>query len=93
MRKTIVIDEVEYLLGSAGSLVLCCPKCGEEHFRRASNYFGPNGQPDWHKCYACKAQMEPVRIDELYSRWKPFWNIIDSNDYRKEFKTYRHMWE
>ncbi len=78
MLMTIKVDSVEYVLGTAGSLILCCPNCGEEHFREASNYFGPNGQPDWHKCFTCKTQMEPIRVDEIESRWKPFWNKIDN---------------
>jgi len=72
----IEVDGVEYAVGSAGSLILACPKCGQEHFRSTSNYFGPTGQPNWHKCYNCQTQMEPIRIDELESRWKPFWRSL-----------------
>ena len=73
-----VIDGVAYLLGSAGSLILACHKCGEEHFREPSNYFGPkpSGDPAWHKCFSCGTQMEPIRIDELDSRWRPFWRHL-----------------
>ncbi|MDA4845986.1 hypothetical protein [Hoeflea poritis] len=27
------VDGVKYRLGSAGSFILCCPKCGEQRFR------------------------------------------------------------
>ena len=66
-------DGTKYLCGSAGSLILACPKCGEEHFRDPANYFGPTGQPNWHRCFSCQTQMEPIRMDELEARWKPFW--------------------
>ena len=79
--QSITVDGVAYLLGSAGSLVLCCPQCGEEHFREPRNYFGkpPIGEKSWHRCFSCPActQMEPIRIDELEIRWKPFWKAID----------------
>jgi len=72
--KPFVNNGVEYLVGTAGSLILCCPKCGEEHFRAPENYFD---HPSWHRCYTCKTQMEPVRIDELKSRWRPFWKSLE----------------
>ena len=87
---SFTFDSVEYLTGSAGSLILACPKCGKEHFREPENYFwslipenkawierGQKnywGDPSWHQCLFCESsQMEPIRIDELESRWKPFW--------------------
>lgn len=75
MKQILETDQVEYLLGTAGSLILCCPKCGEEHFREPDNYFH---HQDWHKCFSCQTQMEPIRIDELKSRWKPFWKRINA---------------
>lgn len=92
MKTTYEFQGVKYLLGSAGSLILACPKCGEEHFREPENYFwslvlrneawldkGQKnywGDPSWHKCMTCKTQMEPIRTDELESRWKPFWRSL-----------------
>lgn len=89
-----VFDGVEYMRGSAGSLILACPVCGDEHFREPINYFwslysdnkawmerGQKnywGAPEWHKCVECpeRTQMEPIRMDELESRWKPFWRSL-----------------
>lgn len=87
MKKTYEFQGVEYLLGGAGSLVLACPKCGEEHFREPENYFWslvPEnkawldkvqknywGDPYWHKCMTCKTQMEPIRMDELERALRP----------------------
>lgn len=89
MRRTYTFDNVEYLCGSAGSLIIACPKCGDECFREPENYFWslvPKnaawlarrqknywGDPAWHKCIMCRTQMEPICMDELDSRWKPFW--------------------
>ena len=84
---------VEYLRGSAGGLILACPKCGYEHFREPVNYFWSlvpenkelldrwpesswRGCPSWHKCWMCLTQMEPIRMDELENRWKPFWRSL-----------------
>ena len=99
-QKTFEFQGVQYLLGSAGSLILACPKCGEEHFRDPDNYFwglvpenkdwiarGQKnywGDPSWHKCITCEAQMEPIRIDELESRWKPFWRSLGINVFVSE---------
>jgi hypothetical protein len=33
-------DGVAYARSRSGCLLLCCPKCGEEHFREPGNYFG-----------------------------------------------------
>ena len=102
--KSACVNGVAYLLGTAGSLILACPKCGEEHFRPSENYFwglvpenkawierGQKnywGDPSWHKCGTCRTQMEPIRVDELESRWKPFWLSLgwqvlnrDTNEY------------
>ena len=79
-RRTVTHEGVEYLLGSAGSLIVACPKCGEEHFREARNYFGPEplGNPSWHKCFECGSQMEPIAIRDL-SRWRRFWRSLGWN--------------
>ena len=92
MSKVFEFQGVEYLLGTAGSLILACPKCGREHFREPENYFwslvpenkarieqGQKnywGDPSWHVCMVCDTQMEPIRINELEARWKPFWRSI-----------------
>lgn len=72
-ERCLLRDGVEYLLGSANSLVIACEKCGDEHFRDENDYFR---NPEWHKCFACKdpkQQMVPIRFDELISKWEPFW--------------------
>ena len=70
---SVVVEGVRYLLGAAGSLVLGCPKCGEEHFRDADNYFS---HPEWHTCMTCpyEQRMEPVKVDEIETRWRPIWD-------------------
>lgn len=62
---------VAYLCGTIGSIILACDKCGEEHFREPWHYF--IHPPEWEKCWNCRKVMEPIRIDELETRWKPFW--------------------
>jgi len=68
-------DGIQYLRGSAGSLILACPSCGEEHFRDPYDYFGPR-KCRFDKCYTCRTQMEPIRMDELETRWYPFWKSL-----------------
>ena len=102
-HSPFVFGGVEYLRGSAGSLVLTCPKCGEEHFREPENYFwslypknaawlarGQRnywGAPEWHKCMSCEpeVQMEPIKTDELDTRWIPFWDALTAK--RKQNET------
>jgi hypothetical protein len=38
-RMTLLWEGEEYVLGSAGSLVLCCPTCGAERFRDPGSSF------------------------------------------------------
>ena len=70
--ENIMHEGVEYSKGSAGSLIIACEKCGDEHFRDTDDYFR---NPDWHKCFVCKPkqQMVPIKISELQTKWKPFW--------------------
>ena len=91
MSEYYEIEGVKYLRGSAGSLILACPKCGEEHFRDPDSYMWSAeereandelknrglGKCEFDKCYTCGTRMEPVRIDELQTRWIPFWESID----------------
>jgi hypothetical protein len=62
------IEGKKWLRGSAGSLILRCPKCGphQDHFRDPMNYFGtpPTGDKSWHKCFKCRTQMRPVEVTE-----------------------------
>lgn len=69
-------DQVAYLLGTSGSLILACSKCGEEHFRSKSDYWFRKEPIKWEKCFTCGTQMEPIRMDELENRWKPFWRSL-----------------
>jgi hypothetical protein len=71
-QRCVEHEEKKYLLGSAGSLILACEKCGEEHFREAFNYFR---NPEWHTCFTCgrEQKMVPILLDELETKWKPFW--------------------
>jgi hypothetical protein len=72
---SLTYNGVEYHTGTAGSLILCCARCGEEHFRDPLNYFG---NPERHTCMTCrpKQQMVPIRMDELESKWKPLWRSL-----------------
>lgn len=51
------------------------PKNRERIERGQKNYWG---DPSWHVCISCDndPQMEPIRMDELESRWKPFWRSM-----------------
>lgn len=52
-----------------------CPVCNSDKKQSADRETAETtgGDPSWHKCLTCKTQMEPIRMDELESRWKPFW--------------------
>lgn len=84
--KTISLDGVEYLAGSEGSMIWACPKCGGEIFQDAADHVprekgGRGFQTP--KCWGrgwgrgdaapCGTTMERIRMDELETRWKPFW--------------------
>lgn len=57
---------IRYQLGSAGSIILACPKCGEEHFR------GYHSTHD--RCFTCPNQpMEMVALKDLETKWHPLW--------------------
>lgn len=62
--KPFEINGKKYLRGSAGSLVLECPKCRNRMFREPHNYFGkpPVGDSSWHKCLYCDEQMYPIEV-------------------------------
>ena len=60
----------EYLRGSAGSLILACDVCGEERFRERASPL----ETCW-KCGPTKV-MVPIRLDELETKWKPFWRSL-----------------
>jgi hypothetical protein len=74
-KRSIVVQGVEYLLGSAGSFIIGCERCGAEHFREAHEYFA---HPEWYNCFTCKPrqQMVPIRVDELETKWKPLWRSL-----------------
>lgn len=76
-RHVIRVDDVDYLAGSAGGAIVACPRCGQEHFREPMNVWGGGafGHISWHVCLTCepRSQMEAIRMDELLTRWFPFW--------------------
>lgn len=75
-EHTMTVDGVKYLMGTAGSLIIACQKCAQEHFRDPVDYFA---HPDWHKCFTCrdpKQQMVPIKLDDLETKWKPFWRSL-----------------
>jgi len=93
MRDHIEINGVKYEVGTAGSLVLACPKCGEEHFRDPDHYIWSEEdraynekikalgwvsgfKSEFDRCFTCRTPMEPIRIDEIETRWKPFWKSL-----------------
>ena len=71
--KPIIYNNVAYVTGTAGSLVLVCETCGQEHFRPAKNYFT---NPQWHQCFLCKTQMRPVPIYEWF-KWLRLFEMVD----------------
>lgn len=76
LNETYHHNGKDYILGSAGSLIIACENCGEEHFREPHDYFS---HPEWHKCFTCrnpKQQMLPIDIAELETKWHPFWRKL-----------------
>ena len=64
-----------YLLGSAGSYILACRQCGHERFR---------GTLDIEHCWDCRVPLEPIKVSDLDSFWRPFWNKKGWLGYNKE---------
>lgn len=71
----VMHNGVAYLRGSAASLILSCPNCGRDRFREAVHYFGHD--PAWEKCFECTTVLEPVRVDEIETKWRPLWQAKD----------------
>jgi hypothetical protein len=62
----VEIDGKRCLLGSAGSLILGCDRCGAEHFREWAD---PNDT-----CFICRGHvMRPMHLDDLATVWRPLW--------------------
>lgn len=61
------IDGTKYILGSAGSFILVCQKCGNERFREAIT----EGELRT-KCFHCSSPMEPHTFDNL-DRHRKLW--------------------
>ncbi len=72
----VIHDGVAYSRGSAGSLILCCPKCGRDRFRDPIDYW--HRDPTWEKCFTCETVMEPIRMDEIETKWRPIWEAEDN---------------
>lgn len=72
------VNGVAYCTGTAGSPILACPICAEEHFRDRIDVANMiNGVRTFEKCFTCPdSTMEPIREDEVESRWKPFWKSL-----------------
>lgn len=79
--RTVIFDGVEYLAGTAGSLILSCPIGGDDRFRDGHDYFlrGSKGAGN-EMCFCCEpsVRMEPVKIADLEAKWHPLWKAIDS---------------
>jgi len=77
-KVSVKAGGVEYLKGTAGSTIMACSKCGEEHFREATDVFREHEglTPCTENCFTCHTQMEPIRMDELKNRWYPFWRSL-----------------
>ncbi|HEY7493785.1 MAG TPA: hypothetical protein VIH59_22090 [Candidatus Tectomicrobia bacterium] len=74
---TLLWEGEDYVLGSAGSLVLCCPACGAERFRDSGSYFA---HPTWYRCWARPhALLGPIKVAELATRWQPLWQRLDAH--------------
>jgi len=68
---------VWYMTGSAGSIIMACPKCGEEHFRGHEVLPGAFGRGPYGNCWTCRdVPMELQRFDELDSKWYPLWHSL-----------------
>ena len=71
----LVHNGVTYASGTAGSLLLSCQTCGTDRFRDPVQYF--QHPPEWEACFKCHTPMEPVRRDEIATKWKPIWDRFD----------------
>ncbi len=90
IEEYVEINGTKYLCGSAGSLILACSTCGEEHFRDPGSYMWTDeqreanrelqkrgvGKHEFDKCHRCQTRMEPIRLDEIETRWVPFWKSL-----------------
>jgi len=61
--STLLHNGKEYLLGSAGSLVLSCPKCGAESFRDSFFYFR-RPDPENETCLLDGTVLKPIRAKD-----------------------------
>jgi hypothetical protein len=59
-------DGLRYQLGSAGSFILACPTCGEEHFREIP-------RPEWERCFTCHGPMELLTVERSESHYHALW--------------------
>lgn len=69
---TTAVDGHQCLLGGVGSLVLACPKCGDESYRDAEDW---KAMRPVESCAGCGPLhiKRPIRIDDLDRKWLPLW--------------------
>lgn len=78
VRLSVMCNGVAYLCGSAGSLILSCPRCGRDRFRDPLTYW--HHPPEWERCFKDGTVLEPVRVDEVESRWLAIWSKDEGQD-------------
>lgn len=78
-KHRITVDDIEYLAGTAGSIILGCDHCGGERFRDPYHFFVNPGHRTLETCFGCTPgrAMLPIKISELETKWRPLWNRID----------------
>ena len=57
-------------LGTAGSMIVACPRCGEEHFREFTQ------PPEYEICFSCGDNMKRMLKRDLDTVWKPLRRML-----------------
>lgn len=74
----ILIDGERCLLGTAGSVIMVCRTCGEEHFRDSPS--------EHERCFQGHGQMHPLKLSDLphfHEVWKSQGDTITAIEDRR----------
>lgn len=72
--RFITIHGEPCLVGTADSIVLCCPVCAAQHFR-----MDPTVYADWtsqETCFDGHGRLEAQKLSELDSKWRPLYERL-----------------
>ena len=59
-------------LGTVGSMIVACTRCGEEHFRESTQ------PPEYESCFSCPdgGDMKRMLRRDLDAVWRPLWRTL-----------------